>query len=96
MYLTKDELKTVATKEVIDLITQGDEQIVTQIIAESIDLMASSTRRDDLLLDENTLNRTWVLRKYLAEMNPIEAMEFMEKQMKQTRNNQEFLATMNN
>ena len=58
--------------------------------------MASSTRRDDLLLEENTLNRIWVLRKYLADMNPIEAMEFMEKQIKQTRNNEEFLATMNN
>ena len=75
---------------------QLDRRIANRRIFPAIDLMASSTRRDDLLLDENTLNRTWVLRKYLAEMNPIEAMEFMEKQMKQTRNNQEFLATMNN
>lgn len=75
---------------------QLDRRIANRRIFPAIDLMASSTRRDDLLLDENTLNRTWVLRKYLAEMNPIEAMEFMEKQMKQTSNNQEFLATMNN
>lgn len=75
---------------------QLDRRIANRRIFPAIDLMASSTRRDDLLLDENTLNRTWVLRKYLAEMNPIEAMEFMEKQMKQTRDNQEFLAIMNN
>ena len=75
---------------------QLDRRISNRRIFPAIDLMASSTRRDDLLLDENTLNRTWVLRKYLAEMNPIEAMEFMEKQIKQTRDNEEFLATMNN
>ena len=44
----------------------------------AIDLVASSTRRDDLLLDETTLQRMWILRKYLADMNPIEAMEFLE------------------
>nr|WP_314288610.1 transcription termination factor Rho [uncultured Capnocytophaga sp.] len=75
---------------------QLDRRISNRRIFPAIDLMSSSTRRDDLLLDENTLNRTWILRKYLAEMNPVEAMEFMEKQMKQTRNNEEFLATMNN
>ena len=75
---------------------QLDRRISNRRIFPSIDLMASSTRRDDLLLDENTLNRIWVLRKYLADMNPIEAMEFMEKQIKQTRNNEEFLSTMNN
>jgi transcription termination factor Rho len=57
--------------------------------------VASSTRRDDLLLDENTLQRMWILRKYLADMNPIEAMEFMEQRIKQTRSNEEFLMTMN-
>lgn len=75
---------------------QLDRRIANRRVFPAIDLMASSTRRDDLLLDENTLNRIWVLRKYLADMNPIEAMEFMEKQIKQTRNNEEFLATMNN
>jgi len=75
---------------------QLDRRIANRRVFPAIDLMASSTRRDDLLLEENTLNRIWVLRKYLADMNPIEAMEFMEKQIKQTRNNEEFLATMNN
>ena len=57
--------------------------------------MASSTRRDDLLLDDTTLQRMWILRKYLADMNPIEAMEFMEQRIKQSRSNEEFLMTMN-
>jgi len=48
-----------------------------------------------LLLDENTLQRMWIMRKYLADMNPVEAMEFMEQRIKQTRNNEEFLMTMN-
>jgi len=74
---------------------QLDRRISNRRIFPAIDLIASSTRRADPPLAENTLNRTWVLRKYLAEMNPIEAMEFMEKQMKQTRDNKEFLVTMN-
>jgi len=74
---------------------QLDRRISNRRIFPAIDLMASSTRRDDLLLDENTLNRIWGLRKYLADMNPIEAMEFMETRIKQTRNNEEFLTTMN-
>ena len=74
---------------------QLDRRIANRRIFPAIDLMASSTRRDDLLLDEKTLNRIWVLRKYLADMNPIEAMEFMENRIKQTRNNEEFLLTMN-
>ena len=60
---------------------QLDRRIANRRVFPAIDLMASSTRRDDLLLEENTLNRIWVLRKYLADMNPIEAMEFMEKQI---------------
>ena len=55
---------------------QLDRRIANRRVFPAIDLMASSTRRDDLLLEENTLNRIWVLRKYLADMNPIEAMEF--------------------
>lgn len=74
---------------------QLDRRIANRRIFPAIDLMASSTRRDDLLLDEKTLNRIWVLRKYLADMNPIEAMEFMENRIKQSRNNEEFLLTMN-
>ncbi len=74
---------------------QLDRRISNRRIFPAIDLVASSTRRDDLLLDETTLQRMWILRKYLADMNPIEAMEFMEQRIKQTRSNEEFLMTMN-
>ena len=73
---------------------QLDRRISNRRIFPAIDLVASSTRRDDLLLDENTLQRMWIMRKYLADMNPIEAMEFMEQRIKQTRTNEEFLMTM--
>jgi transcription termination factor Rho len=58
-------------------------------------LTSSSTRRDDLLLDKDTIQRMWIMRKYLADMNPVEAMEFIEQRFKQTKNNEEFLMTMN-
>jgi transcription termination factor Rho len=58
-------------------------------------LIKSSTRRDDLLLDDKTLQRMWVLRKYLSDMNPIEAMEFINDKIKLSRNNDEFLISMN-
>ncbi|MFM1878281.1 MAG: hypothetical protein RLZZ241_1147 [Bacteroidota bacterium] len=74
---------------------QLDRRISNRRIFPAIDLVASSTRRDDLLLDENTLQRMWILRKYLADMNPVEAMEFLEQRIKQTRTNEEFLMTMN-
>jgi len=61
----------------------------------SVDITASSTRRDDLLQDETTLNRMWILRKYLSDMNSLEAMEFVKKRMEQTFDNAEFLASMN-
>ncbi|MCI7755213.1 MAG: transcription termination factor Rho, partial [Phocaeicola vulgatus] len=61
----------------------------------AVDITASSTRRDDLLQDENTVNRMWILRKYLADMNSMEAMEFVKKGMEQTFDNMEFLASMN-
>ena len=54
-----------------------------------------TSRRDDLLLDEKTIQRMWVMRKYLADMNPVEAMEFINDRFKQTRNNEEFLISMN-
>lgn len=73
---------------------QLDRRISNRRIFPAIDLVASSTRRDDLLLDENTLQRMWIMRKYLADMNPVEAMEFMEQRIKQTRTNEEFLLTM--
>ena len=73
---------------------QLDRRISNRRIFPAIDLISSSTRRDDLLLDENTIQRMWIMRKYLADMNPVEAMEFMEQRIKQTRNNEEFLMTM--
>ncbi|MBD0778018.1 transcription termination factor Rho [Maribacter sp. ANRC-HE7] len=74
---------------------QLDRKISNRRIFPAIDLTSSSTRRDDLLLDESTIQRMWILRKYLADMNPIEAMEFIEQRIKQTKNNDEFLMTMN-
>lgn len=74
---------------------QLDRKISNRRIFPAIDLTSSSTRRDDLLLDKDTIQRLWILRKYLADMNPVEAMEFMEGRIKQTKNNEEFLLTMN-
>ncbi|HBC03301.1 MAG TPA: transcription termination factor Rho [Aequorivita sp.] len=74
---------------------QLDRKISNRRIFPAIDLTSSSTRRDDLLLDENVIQRMWVLRKYLADMNPVEAMEFINDRIKQTRNNEEFLISMN-
>lgn len=74
---------------------QLDRKIANRRIYPAIDLVASSTRRDDLLLDEVTSQRMWILRKYLSEMNPIEAMEFVDKNIKGTINNEEFLMSMN-
>jgi transcription termination factor Rho len=74
---------------------QLDRKIANRRIYPAIDLVASSTRRDDLLLDEVTSQRMWILRKYLSEMNPIEAMEFVNKNIRGTLNNEEFLMSMN-
>ncbi len=74
---------------------QLDRKISNRRIFPAIDLTSSSTRRDDLLLEENTIQRMWVMRKYLADMNPVEAMEFINERFKQTRNNEEFLISMN-
>ncbi|MEL4306466.1 transcription termination factor Rho [Joostella sp. CR20] len=74
---------------------QLDRRISNKRIFPAIDLISSSTRRDDLLLDENAIQRIWILRKYLSDMNPIEAMEFMEQRIKMTKDNEEFLMTMN-
>ncbi|NND53322.1 MAG: transcription termination factor Rho [Flavobacteriaceae bacterium] len=74
---------------------QLDRKISNRRIFPAIDLTSSSTRRDDLLLDENTIQRMWVMRKYLADMNPVEAMEFINDRFRQTKNNEEFLISMN-
>jgi len=74
---------------------QLDRNISNRRIFPAIDLTSSSTRRDDLLLDEKTIQRMWVMRKYLADMNPVEAMEFVNDRFKKTLNNEEFLISMN-
>lgn len=74
---------------------QLDRKLSNKRIYPSVDITASSTRRDDLLQDESTLNRMWILRKYLSDMNSLEAMEFVKKRMEQTFDNMEFLASMN-
>lgn len=74
---------------------QLDRKIANRRIYPAIDLVSSSTRRDDLLLDEVISQRMWILRKYLSEMNPVEAMEFVDKNIKGTLNNEEFLMSMN-
>jgi transcription termination factor Rho len=74
---------------------QLDRRISNRRIFPAIDLISSSTRRDDLLLDDNNIQRMWIMRKYLSDMNPVEAMEFMEDRIKKTKDNDEFLMTMN-
>jgi transcription termination factor Rho len=74
---------------------QLDRKIANRRIFPAIDLTSSSTRRDDLLLDDGTLKRMWILRKFLADMNPVEAMDTINDKIKKTRNNEEFLISMN-
>ena len=75
---------------------QLDRNISNRRIYPAIDLVKSSTRRDDLLHgDKAKQQRLWVLRKYLADMNPIEAMEFVKDKIKYTNSNEEFLMSMN-
>lgn len=74
---------------------QLDRKLSNKRIYPAVDIIASSTRRDDLLQDEATINRMWVLRKYLSDMNSIEAMEFVKKRLENTVDNMEFLASMN-
>ena len=74
---------------------QLDRRIANRRIFPAIDLISSSTRRDDLLLDETTIKRMWIMRKYLADMNPVEAMEFINDRFKRTQSNEEFLISMN-
>lgn len=73
---------------------QLDRKLSNKRIFPAVDIIASSTRRDDLLLPQETLNRMWILRNYLADMNSLEAMEFIKKRMEMTRNNEELLVTM--
>ena len=74
---------------------QLDRRLSNKRVYPAVDVIASSTRREDLLLSREVMNRTWVLRKYLSDMTTVEAMEFLQKQMNLTETNEEFLATMN-
>ena len=74
---------------------QLDRKLSNKRVFPAVDIMASSTRRDDVLLDQDTLNRMWILRRHLADMNSMEAMEFLKDRMERTDNNDEFLVSMN-
>ncbi len=74
---------------------QLDRKLSNKRIFPAVDIVASSTRRDDLLLSEDTLNRMWVLRNFLSDMNSVEAMEFLLNRLRRTTNNEEFLISMN-
>ena len=74
---------------------QLDRSLANKRIFPAVNIIASSTRRDDLLLDRQTLDRMWILRKYLADMTPMEAMEFVKDRLEKTKDNGEFLMSMN-
>ena len=74
---------------------QLDRSLANKRVFPAVNLTASSTRRDDLLQDQTTLNRMWVLRNHIADMTSMEAMDFVMKQIERTKNNEEFLISMN-
>lgn len=74
---------------------QLDRNLSNKRIFPAVNIVASSTRRDDLLLDKTTLDRMWILRKYLSDMNPVEAMDFVKDRLEKTKDNEEFLLSMN-
>ncbi|MCD8167614.1 MAG: transcription termination factor Rho [Bacteroides sp.] len=74
---------------------QLDRNLSNKRIFPAVNIVASSTRRDDLLQDKQILDRMWILRKYLSDMNPIEAMDFVKDRLEKTRDNEEFLMSMN-
>jgi transcription termination factor Rho len=74
---------------------QLDRKLSNRRMYPSIDITASGTRREDLLMDKETLQRVWILRKHMSDMNSVEAMEFLQQQMKGTKTNEEFLVSMN-
>ena len=74
---------------------QLDRKLSNKRVYPAVDVIASGTRREDLLLSREVMSRTWIMRKYLSEMTTVEAMEFLQKQMGLTTSNEEFLATMN-
>jgi transcription termination factor Rho len=74
---------------------QLDRKLSNRRVYPAVDITASSTRREDLLMDKDLLRRIWILRKYLTDMNSVEAMEFMRDRLLKTQTNEEFLLTMN-
>ena len=74
---------------------QLDRRLSNRRVFPAVDITASSTRRDDLLQDETTLNRMWILRKFLSDMTSLEAMDIVKGKLERTYNNAEFLASMN-
>ena len=74
---------------------QLDRGLANKRVFPAVNLTASSTRRDDLLQDQTTLNHMWVLRNHIADMTSMEAMDFVMKQIERTKNNEEFLISMN-
>jgi transcription termination factor Rho len=74
---------------------QLDRKLSNKRIYPAIDIVASSTRREDLLLEKDVLQRIWILRNHLADMNSLEAMEFLRDKMRFTNSNEEFLISMN-
>lgn len=74
---------------------QLDRRLANKRVFPSIDILASGTRREDLLMNKDELQKVWLLRKYMADMNPMETMEFLLDKMKGTRNNEDFLLSMN-
>jgi len=74
---------------------QLDRKLSNKRVYPAVDLVASSTRREDLLLDKESLQRIWVLRNHLADMNPLEAMNFLKDRLQFTKSNEEFLISMN-
>jgi transcriptional regulator with XRE-family HTH domain len=92
-YLPKlAEILQIDATALIDTGSKMDEVI---FVYPAIVVPASGTRREDLLMKEEELARVWILRKYMSDMNSVEAMEFLQSKMKGTRNNQEFLISMN-
>jgi len=74
---------------------QLDRKLSNKRVYPAIDIVASSTRRDDLLVSKDILQRVWIMRTHLADMNSLEAMEFLQERMRFTKDNEEFLVTMN-
>ncbi|NBV13959.1 MAG: transcription termination factor Rho, partial [Sphingobacteriia bacterium] len=74
---------------------QLDRKIANRRIYPAIDIVSSGTRREDLLMDAKALSRIWILRKHMSDMTPVEAMEFIQDRIKNTKSNEEFLLSMN-